>query len=167
VLGAADATVRDNGRIVGALGTFALQVNAPRATITGNVFEQAPVGVYLMWPSWSPDTEINHNTFQNNGAAGILVDAAGETDPSPVVRITGNHLLGNGAKPIEDFAGVNDGIHVRAPAGSHIELADNAGSGNAGSAIEVATGSVIDGRGNTAAEGPAACIGVSCAKPPG
>jgi|SRR5829696_1272393 len=146
--------------------------------VVGNLLQDAPVSI-----SFSPGTVVEDNVLVNRGlyaldqdrltirnnlvsgdpSAGVQLDY---DSPPTGVQVVGNVLAGNGSRPAMDVdrdgVPIDDGLHVTAPAGSGILVADNHTFDNADHGIEAQPGTVRDGGGNTSYGDPAGCLGVVC-----
>ncbi|WP_432830952.1 right-handed parallel beta-helix repeat-containing protein [Dactylosporangium sp. CA-092794] len=108
---------------------------------------------------------IRGNTFENNAVAGVYLDYV-TTDGRNQTEVTGNHFTANGRQSAgkKDSRGrpVNDGLHITAPPGAGVFIADNDTTDNADYGIEAIPGTVTDGGGNRSVNNPSGCVGVRC-----
>jgi hypothetical protein len=138
--------------------------------ITGNTFSGNTFGVRadLTQLAEMPGADISRNTFTNNRAAGIFIQAI-DPGPTTTVTVSGNTFTGNGSAPggRTDRGGrpIDDGLHLTVPPNPSVVVGGNTARTNAGYGIE-ATTPVSDGGGVNHASGngnAAQCLGVTCA----
>lgn len=159
--------IRDN-RLGGTEGSAISARVATKLRIERNLFHGNSIGVDISRVLVLDEVdglEILNNTFVNNGAAGILLQARQKLDEG-LLSIAGNSFTANGRDSggLVDLTGrpVNDGLHVNVLPGSQVSVRDNTTQANADFGIEATPGSLIDGGGNRSTGDRSGCLGVVC-----
>lgn len=147
-----------------------LRADAAGTEIVGNLFARAPVGVetqdVLAYDVIAP-VRISGNQFVDDGAAGVLIDAALFV-PAQVYTIENNVFVRNGFRSAgrTDLHGaaVNDGLHIALPGAVPVTVSGNQTWHNADYGIEAQPGTITDGGGNRSTADPHGCLGVDCTR---
>jgi parallel beta-helix repeat protein len=154
-----------NNRVQGADVAVQIGGNSTGLQISNNTFSGNRIGV-LADQFIPEDLVISGNTFNNNRAAGIYLQAGIRS--STRAQITANTFTGNGRSSagLTDAAGrsVNDGLHLNLPSGEPIVVSGNTARNNADLGIESINPISDDGTPNHASGNgnPAQCTGLTC-----
>ena len=153
-----------NNTFRGADTAVTLRKAAWGASVTGNLFEGNKVGFLSEQFPNVPGQEISRNRFIDNAVAGVLILVP--EGSTAVVTITDNEFRRNGddsdGRTDSHGSVVDDGLHVDAPAGADVTIADNRTFNNHDHGIEAVPGTVVDGGGNSSSGDPSGCLGVRC-----
>lgn len=128
--------------------------------ITGSKFTDSTVGIEML-AAPATDYTVAGNTFADNGAAGLYLDAFAPSASWPPIPITGNTFKDNGFAPAgwvtPSGSPLNAGLWTNTGL-----LTDNVAKDNAGYGIEAY--GVVDGGSNIAKGNgaPGQCLGITC-----
>jgi hypothetical protein len=167
------ATISDNSAVdlfdlhVGALTISGNTINGPMGgftidyrgsyQISGNTFSFPGVGRLLILGGRGT---VTGNTFNGSPYCGLHLNAV-TTITGPIV-ISENTFTNNGHSSAGGSCSPGDGLQIHANPGANITVSKNHTENNAVYGIRVASGTVIDGGGNTSVGDPSGCLGVTC-----